>query len=195
MILFDEIEKADPEVFNILLQILDDGVLTDAHGRESDFRNAVIIMTSNAGASYSSDNKKIGFSSIERSEEDKIQAEEKMKSALRRTFRPEFLNRVDEVIMFGKLNREHIERIAEFMLEEFSRRTHEIGLELDIDPSAVSVIASAGYDESNGARPLRRAITKLAEDEFSKMMLKGYFGEGDKVRMRGENERIIFEKQ
>lgn len=195
VILFDEIEKADPEVFNILLQILDDGILTDAHGREADFRNSVIIMTSNAGASYSTDNKQIGFSALDNLERDRIRAEEKMNEALKRTFRPEFLNRVDEIIMFNKLNRDDIERIAEIMLSEFSLRVSDLGIELTIDRSAISLIAEKGYDESNGARPLRRAITKLAEDRFSEDMLGGRFSRGDKIKMLGEGEKIIFEKQ
>jgi ATP-dependent Clp protease ATP-binding subunit ClpC len=195
VILFDEIEKADPEVFNILLQILDDGILTDAHGREADFRNSVIIMTSNAGASYSTDSKQIGFSSLDSSERERIRSEEKMNDALKRTFRPEFLNRVDEIIMFSKLNRDNIERIAEIMLREFSIRVSDIGIELVIDRSAIRLITEKGYDESNGARPLRRAITKLAEDRFSEDMLCGNFARGDKIKMLGDGDKIIFEKQ
>ena len=194
VVLFDEIEKAHPDVFNILLQILDDGKLTDAHGREADFRNSVIIMTSNAGASYSGEGKQIGFSSVSVSELDRIRAEEKMKEALKKTFRPEFLNRVDEIIVFSKLDREHIERIAELMLKDFSHRVAVAGIDLSISHSAIEVIARAGYDKANGARPLRRAITRLAEDRFAEEMLKGNFRSGDKINMLGKGEEIAFEK-
>ena len=195
VILFDEIEKAHPEVFNILLQVLDDGMLTDSHGREVDFRNSVIIMTSNVGVVYAEDSKQIGFSMMNSSERDRIRGEEKMNEALRKTFRPEFLNRVDEIIMFRKLSRDDIERIAQIMLREFSLRVADIGIDISIDNSAISLIAAEGYDESNGARPLRRAITKLAEDKFSGDMLEGKFFRGDKIRMLGDGEKIIFEKQ
>ena len=194
VVLFDEIEKAHPEVFNILLQILDEGKLTDAHGRAADFRNSVIIMTSNAGATYSGDGKKIGFSSLDSSELDRIRAEEKMKDALKKTFRPEFLNRIDEVIVFDRLKREHIYRIADHMLAEFARRLSASGIELEIEPSAIKIVAEEGYDEENGARPLRRAITRLAEDRFSEEMLKGNFRRGDKIKMVGNGEEIVFEK-
>ena len=194
VVLFDEIEKAHPEVFNILLQILDEGRLTDAHGREADFRNAVIIMTSNAGAIYSGDEKQIGFSSLESSEFNRIKSEERIKSALKNTFRPEFLNRVDEIVVFEKLKRAHIESIAEIMLGELSHRLSASGIELKIEPSAVEVVARIGYDESNGARPLRRAITRLAEDRFSEEMLKGNFRSGDKIKMIGNGDEIVFEK-
>lgn len=194
VVLFDEIEKAHPEVFNLLLQILDDGKLTDSHGREADFRNSVIIMTSNAGATYSGDGKKIGFSSLDSSELDRIRAEEKIKEALKKTFRPEFLNRVDEIIMFGKLDWAHIKRIAGLMLKDFSQRVSSVGIELTVDSSAIEVIAKAGYDEANGARPLRRAITRLAEDRFSEEMLTGGFKRGDKIKMIGKGEEIVFER-
>ena len=194
VILFDEIEKADPEIFNILLQVLDDGVLTDAHGREVDFRNSVIIMTSNVGASYSTDNKQIGFSSLNSSERDRMRAEEKMNEELKKTFRPEFLNRIDEIIMFGKLNRENIERIAEIMLCEFSSRVLDINIHLSIDRSVISLIAEKGYDESNGARSLRRVMTRLVEDRFSEDMLEGRFARGDNIKMTVNGEKIIFEK-
>ena len=195
VVLFDEIEKADPEVFNIMLQILDDGKLTDSHGREADFKNAVIIMTSNAGASYSGDSKQIGFYYGSASESERIRSEEKIKSSLKKTFRPEFLNRVDDIIVFNKLGREHTEKIVEIMLCEFKKRCENIGITVDIDASAVGLIAEVGYDEENGARPLRRSITRLVEDRFAQLMLKGEISDGDRVKISAENGEISIARQ
>ncbi len=195
VVLFDEIEKADPEVFNIMLQILDDGKLTDSHGREADFKNAVIIMTSNAGASHYGDIKQIGFYAEKSSDSERLRMEEKIRDSLKKTFRPEFLNRVDEIIMFNRLGREHTERIVEIMLDEFKRRCREMGIEVKVDSSAVSLIAKVGYDEENGARPLRRAITGLLEDKFAEHMLNGDFSVGDCVTVSADDGKIKIIKQ
>ena len=195
VVLFDEIEKADSEVFNIMLQILDDGILTDSHGREADFKNAVIIMTSNVGATYSGDNKPIGFYAEASNERERIRAEERIKESLKKTFRPEFLNRVDDIIMFNKLKREHTERIAELMMNEFKKRCADIGVEAEIDRSAVSFVAAAGYDEENGARPLRRAIIKLVEDKVARAMLEKEFSSGDSIKIFADDGKIHVVKQ
>ena len=195
VVLFDEIEKADPEVFNIMLQMLDDGILTDSHGREADFKNSVIIMTSNVGATYSGDSKQIGFYAEASDEIERIRNEEKIKNSLKKTFRPEFLNRVDDIIMFNRLGRTHTERIVEIMLNEFKAVCEDMGIKIEIDRSAISFIAKAGYDEENGARPLRRAITRLVENEFAEAMLKGDFLSGDALTISADDEKIIMTKQ
>jgi len=194
VVLFDEIEKAAPEVFNIMLQILDDGILTDSQGRVAAFRNSVIIMTSNVGAGYTSDKNKIGFSSMTRAETDILSANERIKSELKKTFRPEFLNRIDEIIIFHRLEKENVEKIAMILLEELAARVRELGITMEIDQSAARVIATEGYDEANGARPIRRAITRLAENVLVEEMLRGNISEGDSIVMRGDAERIVFEK-
>ncbi len=194
VVLFDEIEKADPEIFNIMLQILDEGKLTDSHGREADFKNSVIIMTSNIGATYLGDNKQIGFYAESSNERERLRAEEKIKDSLKKTFRPEFLNRVDDVIMFNKLGREHTERIVDIMMNEFKKRCADIGVYIDIDSSAISFIAKTGYDEENGARPLKRAIIRLVEDKMAEAMLKGEFSAGDSVRIFADNDRICLSR-
>ena len=195
VVLFDEIEKADPEVFNIMLQILDDGILTDSHGREADFKNSVIIMTSNVGASYSGDSKQIGFYAETSDEIERIRNEEKIKNSLKTTLRPEFLNRVDDIIMFNRLGPAHMERIVEIMLNEFKAVCEDMGIKIEIDRSAISFIAKTGYDEENGARPLRRAITRLIENEFAEAMLRGEFLSGDTLAISAADEKIILTKQ
>ena len=195
VVLFDEIEKADPEIFNLLLQILDEGELTDAHGRKADFKNSVIVMTSNVGASYSEEGHKIGFSSIGRSDRERTESEEKMRNELKKTFRPEFLNRVDDIIMFERLGETEIKRIARKMLEEFVLRAGGCGIRLELDDSVTALVTEKGFDRQNGARPLRRAIASLCEDSFSRAVLSGELSYGDKVVMRAENDEIIFEKK
>ena len=186
VVLFDEIEKADPDVFNLLLQVLDEGVLTDSQGREADFRNSVMIMTSNAGASYGDGLNHIGFSrsSSDDGEGYKRAENDRMMKALKETFRPEFLNRVDDIVIFERLKRPEIEKIAYIMLSEFAGRVAEKGIELKIDNDAISFIAERGYDEIYGARPLRRAIITLAEDKFAEELLKGNIVSGDSVIMK-----------
>jgi len=177
-----------------MLQILDDGILTDSQGRVAAFRNSVIIMTSNVGAGYTSDKNKIGFSSMTRAETDILSANERIKSELKKTFRPEFLNRIDEIIIFHRLEKENVEKIAMILLEELAARVRELGITMEIDQSAARVIATEGYDEANGARPIRRAITRLAENVLVEEMLRGNISEGDSIVMRGDAERIVFEK-
>jgi ATP-dependent Clp protease ATP-binding subunit ClpC len=193
VILFDEIEKAHPDVFNVLLQILDDGMLTDAKGRKIDFKNTVIIMTSNVGAKNIVAHKQLGFAP---ESENFSRTQEKIKndvmSELKQTFRPEFLNRIDDIIVFEQLNKESIHEIARHMAMGVSERLKNLGINLSIDDSAIEVIADKGFDITYGARPLKRAIQSMIEDKMAENMLEGKFKEGDSVVVKAENGNIIF---
>ena len=170
VVLFDEIEKAHPDVFNMLLQILEDGVLTDSRGRKVSFKNAIIIMTSNVGASkITGNNTSLGFG--ENSDENK-NIEELVMEDLKRTFKPEFLNRIDEIIVFNRLQKEDIQEIAKRMLKSLDKRLAEMDIELSFTDDAISAIADAGFDDVYGARPLRRAIQQKIEDPLSERMLE-----------------------
>ena len=170
VVLFDEIEKAHPDVFNMLLQILEDGVLTDSRGRKVSFKNAIIIMTSNVGASkITGNNTSLGFG--ENSDENK-NIEELVMEDLKRTFKPEFLNRIDEIIVFNRLQKEDIQEIAKRMLKSLDKRLAEMDIELSFTDNAISAIADAGFDDVYGARPLRRAIQQKIEDPLSERMLE-----------------------
>lgn len=194
VVLFDEIEKAHPDVFNVLLQILEDGRLTDAKGRTVDFRNTVVIMTSNVGLSTLRREATMGFGRQEAG--DRYRAmKEKVMDDLRRTFRPEFLNRVDEIIVFHPLDRDHIRRIVDLMLGQFSQRLKESNIRLEVDESAKDILAAEGFDENFGARPLRRAIQRLIEDPLSEGMIDGKFTEGDTVLAQGTDGKIELKKQ
>jgi ATP-dependent Clp protease ATP-binding subunit ClpC len=194
-ILLDEIEKAHPDVFNILLQIFDDGHLTDAKGRRVDFRNAVIVMTSNIGAELIRKGTTIGFAS--RSDETKTRADtyermkEKLLGELKKTFRPEFLNRVDGVIVFHSLTKEHIRKIVDLMLAQVSKQLEEKGVKLEVTDAAKDLLGEKGYDEVFGARPLRRVIQDMVEDKLSESFLRGKFQPGDKVVVDVEGEEIV----
>ncbi len=184
VVLFDEIEKAHPDVFNILLQILEDGILTDAQGRRVDFKNTVIIMTSNAGVSeLSNAPRKLGFTideaAAERDEREKTRAA--LLEALKHTFKPEFLNRVDETIVFNKLTDTDIEKITEIMLGEVTKRINALDITIEFAHDVVASLAKEGFDPTYGARPLRRAIVRRVEDSFSEAMLRGDVKAGDKV--------------
>ncbi|MEG0380272.1 MAG: AAA family ATPase, partial [Kurthia sp.] len=172
VILLDEIEKAHPDVFNILLQVLDDGRLTDSKGRVVDFRNTVVIMTSNIGAEALKFKKSLGFGAQE-----KKQSQENAKSVmleeLKKAFRPEFLNRVDEMIVFHSLEKEELREIVQKMAVQLTKRLHEQKIELQLTDAALEKIADEGYDPEYGARPLRRAIQKNVEDRLSEEILKG----------------------
>jgi ATP-dependent Clp protease ATP-binding subunit ClpB len=175
VVLFDEIEKAHPDVFNILLQILDDGRLTDGHGRTVDFRNAVLIMTSNIGSQHIVD-------LVEGDDEDKkAELERRVMDALRAHFKPEFLNRIDDVIIYHQLAREQITSIAEIQLERVARLLHERRLELELTPAARELIADRGFDPRYGARPLKRVIQRMVQDPLAIRILEGDFAEGAKI--------------
>ncbi|MDD6313002.1 MAG: ATP-dependent Clp protease ATP-binding subunit [Firmicutes bacterium] len=195
VVLFDEIEKAHPDVFNILLQVLDDGVLTDSHGRKVDFKNTIIIMTSNVGASKLFEGSKTtGFVTNAKASE-RNDREEVLKS-LKETFRPEFLNRIDEIVVFNRLTEEDIEKIASNMLAEISKRVESNGITLTFTPEVVKLLAKVGYDVTYGARPLRRAIQTKIEDSFAECMLESKYGEGDSVECYlGDDEKICYRKK
>ena len=193
VILFDEIEKAHPDVFNILLQVLDDGHITDAHGRKVDFKQTIIIMTSNAGAQAIVEPKQLGFIS----QKDEKKDYEKMKSGVmeevRRLFKPEFLNRIDEIMVFHTLNREEIRKIVLLLLKSLESRCKEqMDIHLNVTASAVDYIAEAGFDAKYGARPLRRAIQSKIEDRLANELLEGRIKRGDSVQVQCRNKEIRF---
>ena len=195
VILFDEIEKAHPDVFNILLQILDDGQLTDSQGRRVDFKNCVIIMTSNVGARNISEPKSLGFASGNESRETvNKNIRNNVMDELKKMFRPEFLNRVDDIIVFSQLTEEEIGEIALVMLESLKNRLSQNDITAEVDDSAVKLLAKAGFDPVYGARPLRRAITSKVEDLFAEEMLDGKISAGDSVVIKAENDEIVIEK-
>ncbi len=195
VVLFDEIEKAHPDVFNVLLQVLEDGHLTDSHGRRVDFKNTIVIMTSNCGASTLSVKKAMGFSAAPAAESQKEEDEEKIRAALRGTFRPEFLNRLDEIIVFHRLGKEEIYAIAEKMLSRVAARLKESsGITVTFSPQVIEHMADAGFDVEYGARPLRRAIQKQVEDSLSSYLLSGTFKEGDVIRATLTDGKITYEK-
>ena len=193
VILFDEIEKAHPDVFNILLQVLDDGHITDAHGRKVDFKQTIIIMTSNAGAQAIVEPKQLGFIS----QKDEKKDYEKMKSGVmeevRRLFKPEFLNRIDEIMVFHTLNKEEIRKIVLLLLKSLEKRCEEqMDIHLNVTNSAVDYIAEAGFDAKYGARPLRRAIQSKIEDRLANELLEGKIKRGDIVQVQYRNKEIRF---
>ena len=195
VILFDEIEKAHPDVFNILLQILDDGVLTDSQGRRVDFKNCVIIMTSNVGARNISEPKSLGFASGNESREQlNKNIKNNVTDELKKMFRPEFLNRVDDIIVFSQLSEEEIGKIALVMLENLKKRLLQNDIEAEIDETAVKLLGKEGFDPVYGARPLRRAITAKVEDLFAEKMLEGKIENGDRVVIKAQDGEIIIEK-
>lgn len=190
VVLFDEIEKAHPDVFNMLLQILEDGVLTDSQGRKVSFKNSIIIMTSNVGASKIVDKKaSLGFG--ENDENNDI--ESLVMGDLKKTFKPEFLNRIDEIIVFNQLEQKDIEEIAKRMLSSLTKRVADLEIELDFTPEAVTAIAEAGFDKVYGARPLRRAIQQKIEDPLSELMLENKIAKGSKCTVDFKNNEFTFE--
>lgn len=192
VILFDEIEKAHPDVFNTLLQILDDGRLTDSQGRTVDFKNTVIIMTSNVGARLITEKQNsLGFADNKDEENENIK--EIVMGELKKTFRPEFLNRIDDIIVFNKLSQSEIKEIAGKMLENLKKRLKAIEVDVDFTDNAITEIANAGYDESYGARPLRRAITSKIEDELSERILDGTVNKNTKITCDYKDGKFVFE--
>ncbi len=186
VILFDEIEKAHGDVFNVLLQLLDDGRLTDGQGRTVDFKNAVVIMTSNVGSQWIT----------ELGGRDDAEMERRVMEAMRQHFRPEFLNRVDDVIIFHSLDRQHLAKIIDIQLDRFRKRLAGRGLGLELTPAAVDTLAAAGYDPVYGARPLKRAIQKYLQDPLATALLRGEFGEGDTiVADASAGEEMAFRKK
>jgi len=185
VVLFDEIEKAHPEVFNVLLQILDDGRMTDGHGRTVDFKNTIIIMTSNVGSQWIQ----------ELGTQDRPEMERRVMDTLRSTFKPEFLNRIDEIIIFHNLTPEQIGAIVEIQLERLRKRLEERKIELRLSEAAKKLLARKGFDPVYGARPLKRAIQQSIENPLALEILKGRFPEGSTVMADAEGDRIIFPRQ
>ena len=195
VLLFDEIEKAHEDVFNIMLQILEDGVLTDSQGHKVDFKNTIIVMTSNAGARNITENRsKLGFIANE-AEEDNTDGEyerihDSVMEEVKRLFKPEFLNRIDETIVFHKLSKENIEEICVKMLETVNNRMKAIGISMSFDDSVVKVLSEEGYDPVYGARPLRRVLQNRLEDRFAEMMLEGKIKDGDDIKITAIDGKI-----
>ena len=192
VVLFDEIEKAHSDVFNILLQVLEDGFLTESSGRRVSFRNAVIIMTSNVGARFITEKKSaLGFGSGSGNGD----VNEKIMSSLKETFKPEFLNRVDETVVFRKLTKDNIKSICRNMLNELAERAERSGIALEFTEAAVERLSESGFDDAYGARPLRRAITENVEDMLSEEMLNGKLSEGDTAVIDYNGNRFTAEKK
>ena len=193
VILFDEIEKAHPDVFNILLQVLDDGHITDAHGRKVDFKQTIIIMTSNAGAQAIIEPKKLGFLSGDNEKQDYERMKSNVMEEVRRLFKPEFLNRIDEIMVFHTLNKENIRKIVGLLLKKLEARCREqLGISLKISDSARDYLAEAGFDSKYGARPLRRAIQTKLEDKLAEEILEGHIRRGDVVRVGLHQKELRF---
>lgn len=199
VILLDEIEKAHPDVFNILLQVLDDGRLTDSQGRVVDFKNTVIIMTSNLGSQAIMNSKNLGFTSVEE-DDNKAEADyETMKSKvmdnLKKAFRPEFLNRIDDIVVFHPLTADELKQIVGIMTNDLRKRLADRDLSLEFSDAALSELAKDGYDPEYGARPLRRAIQNKIEDPLADALLSGQYQDGDTIKVDfDDNNQFIFTK-
>jgi ATP-dependent Clp protease ATP-binding subunit ClpB len=183
VVLFDEIEKAHPDVFNVLLQVLDDGRITDGQGRTVDFKNTVIIMTSNIGSQFIMD------------ATDREVRNRRVMEALRDHFRPEFLNRVDEIIIFDRLTQDELTKIVEIQLTRVLKRLQQQGLKLTLEDSAKHLLAKEGYDPVYGARPLKRVIQRLLLDPLSLAVLEGKFAAGDVIEAEAKGEELEFKKR
>ena len=195
VVLFDEIEKAHPDVWNALLQILDDGRLTDGQGHLVDFRNTVVIMTSNVGTEYARRGGTLGFLRTGEDGHGEDENHEEIEKALKKTFRPEFINRVDEIIIFSNLTTEDVEHIVDLQMGEISGRLAERGLEVELTDAARRWLAREGFDPQFGARPLRRALQRYVESPLSVKLLRGDFQSGDLVVVDGEDKGLVFERQ
>ena len=196
VVLFDEIEKAHPDVFNILLQILDDGRLTDSKGRTVDFKNTILIMTSNVGASTIKKQKTLGFGTPNEEDQEKNEYEKMKENILRelkKQFRPEFLNRIDDIIVFHSLNKDDISQIVKLMCKTLVNRLEEMTIKLEMDEEAIALIAKSGFDLEYGARPLKRSIQKELENELSDLILQGTIKSGDIVEATVKEGKMAFE--
>jgi len=196
VVLFDEIEKAHPDVFNIMLQILDDGRLTDAKGRHVNFKNTIIIMTSNVGASMITTTQKLGFATSEDVNKDKYEKlKETVMEEMKKSFRPEFLNRIDDIIVFAHLNQVEIRQIVDLMLKDLFKRLDEQGLNVEVGDDVKDYLGKDGYSEAYGARPLRRLIQKKIEDILAEEILSGNYKEGDTLIMSMQDNEIKLTKK
>ena len=191
VVLFDEIEKAHPDIFNILLQILDNGRLTDSQGRTSDFRNTILILTSNIGFSAAEKANRLGFGNSQTTARDDEEERQVMR-AVSGVFRPEFLNRLDEIIVFKPLTNDDIKHITLLTLREVADRAKSLGINLDFSDPAIDLVSKKGYSRENGARNLRRTVVVMVEDKLSSMILEGKIKPGDSVTVTaGEEAGIV----
>jgi ATP-dependent Clp protease ATP-binding subunit ClpC len=198
VILFDEIEKAHPDVFNLLLQVLDEGFLTDSLGRKVDFRNTIIIMTSNIGSRQLKEfGAGVGFGTNAKIQASDLNSKGVIENALKRFFSPEFLNRIDDVIVFNSLEKEHIQQILDLSLEELISRIKQIGFDIKLDKEAKNYLAEKGFDSDFGARPLNRAIQKYLEDPLAEEILKSDINEGDLIHIKynKKQDKLVFKKE
>jgi len=193
VVLLDEIEKAHPDVMNILLQILEDGFLTDAKGRKVSFRNTAIILTSNVGTGLLNRQAAIGFreenAAASQSDYERLQAQ--VMDELKKTFRPELLNRIDKIVVFHPLNQKDIRRIVDLQLQQLADRLQKQQIALDVSNTARDLIASQGFDPESGARPVRRVIQNLIEDQLAEGILSGEFGKGQKVQVDKRGGKLV----
>ena len=195
VILFDEIEKAHPDVFNILLQVLDDGHITDSQGRKVDFKNTIIIMTSNAGAQSIIEPKKLGFGAKEDEKQDHELMKNSVMEEVKRIFKPEFLNRIDETIVFRALNKQDMKQIISIMTDELARRCKaQLQIELVVRESAKTWIVEKAYDRKYGARPLRRKLQEEVEDRLAEEIIQGRLQAGDKAIVTTKNKELVVTK-
>ena len=194
VILFDEIEKAHPDVFNIMLQILDDGRLTDSKGRHINFKNTIIIMTSNVGASMIATTSRLGFSVADDEQKDKYEhLKDTVMEEMKKSFRPEFLNRIDDIIVFAHLSKPEIRQIVDLMLNDLFKRLESQNLTIEVTDEVKDYLGDAGYSEAYGARPLRRLIQKRIEDGLAEEILSGKYTTGNKIVLKLKDEKIVFE--
>ena len=194
VVLFDEIEKAHPDVFNMLLQILDEGRLTDSRGRVVSFKNTVIVMTSNVGASQISGNMRLGFGGGADAESEYDKMRDKLTEELKKSFKPEFLNRVDDIIVFHKLDKDATRRIAEIFTAGLTSRLAEKDIKIVFTEQALDLLAGQGFDKEYGARPLKRVIQRLVEDKLSEALLEGKIKSGERIKIDASNGKIQFKK-
>lgn len=196
VVLFDEVEKAHPDVFNVLLQVLDDGRITDSQGRTVDFKNTILIMTSNAGAQNIISPKRLGFASASSEKEDYAFMKGRVMEEVKKQFKPEFLNRIDETIVFHQLNKDHMKDIAKILLKGILERTKEqMDLTLEVAQDATELLIDKGYDEKYGARPLKRTIQNLLEDKLAEEILEGKVRKGDKVLVEAQEGELVFKAE
>jgi len=191
VVLLDEVEKAHPDVFNLLLQVLDDGYLTDSKGRRVDFRNTILIMTSNLGATALRDDKSVGFAAKDVTADFKAM-QSRIMEELKRSFRPEFLNRIDEVVVFHSLTKEQLHTIVKLMAKTVVKRLEDQDIHVKLTPAAIDVVAKAGFDPEYGARPIRRALQKDVEDQLSEILLTGQAKTGDQINIGAQKGKLTF---
>ena len=196
IILFDEIEKAHPDVFNILLQVLDDGRITDSHGRVADFKNTIIIMTSNAGAQRIMEPKNLGFATEQSDKAEHDRMKESVMNEVRHIFRPEFLNRIDEIIVFAALSKENMKDIVTLMLDEILKRAKDqMNISINVTDEAKAFLVDKGYDRKYGARSLKRTVQTVFEDELAEAILDGRIKSGDRIKADAGEDKLIFSKE